>query len=356
MNSYSHKELKKLCNKLLISEGIGTEVAHEVAECLVQTSLRGVDSHGVRLLPHYLRAAKAGRINRNPKCSFNKTSETSGIYDADHTFGHASASFAIKEAISMADKSGSGFVVVKNSTHFSASAYYALQAAERDMIGISCTNTSSMMVPTRGKRPYLGTNAITFTFPVEGEDPICLDMATTQIAWNWVMKARQEGKKLNSSLGINKTGNTTNDPNEAIGLLPAGLYKGYGLGLVVEILTSILANQPYGPNITTMFDGDLTDKRYLSHFVGAIKISNFIDVNLFKVLLKNMVSEIRKEPPADPNLPILVAGDPEKSSMRKRLKEGIPIEDKTIREINKFINEYGLSNEFKLHPIIRTNE
>ncbi len=233
MNYYPHNKLKDICNKLLISAGIGDGIAKEVSECLIQTSLRGIDSHGIRLLPHYIRVAKSGRINKEPNCLFNKTSPTTGIYDADHTYGHAAASFAMKEAINLAENSGSGFVVVKNSTHFSASAYYALQASKQDMIGISCTNTSPMMVPTRGKRPYLGTNAITFSFPCEGESPICLDMATTQIAWNWVLKAREEKKKLELAVGINHKGVTTNDPNEAIGLLPTGLHKGYGLGMVV---------------------------------------------------------------------------------------------------------------------------
>ena len=348
MKYYPHKKLKDICNKLLISVGIGEEIAHEVAECLIQTSLRGVDSHGIRLLPHYIRVAKSGRMNKQPNCSFNKTSPTTGIYDADHTYGHAAASFAMKEAIDMAVSSGSGFVVVKNSTHFSASAYYALQASDQDMIGISCTNTSSMMVPTRGKRPFLGTNAITFSFPCEGESPVCLDMATTQIAWNWVLKARDVGKKLDLPWGINEKGDRTDEPNEAIGLLPAGLHKGYGLGLVVEILCGILSNQTYGPHVSSMFDGDLSNKRYLSHFVGAIKISNFIDIKLFKTLLKNMITELRNEPPIDTNMPILVAGDPEKISEKKRLKNGIPIESDTINEINEIIYQQGLPDKLSL--------
>ena len=106
MNYYPHKKLKDICNKLLISVGIGEEIAFEVAECLIQTSLRGVDSHGIRLLPHYIKVAKSGRINKEPNCSFNRTSATTGIYDADHTYGHAAASFAMKEAINMAEKSG----------------------------------------------------------------------------------------------------------------------------------------------------------------------------------------------------------------------------------------------------------
>ena len=155
----------------------------------------------------------------------------------------------------------------------------------------------------------------------------------------------KEGKKLDSPWGINKQGNTTDEPNEAIGLLPAGLHKGYGLGLVVEILCGILSNQTYGPHVSSMFDGDLSNKRYLSHFVGAIKISNFIDIKLFKALLKNMVTELRNEPPIDTDMPILVAGDPEKISEKKRLKSGIPIEGVIVDEINQIINQLGLKEK-----------
>ena len=97
MNYYPHHKLQDICNKLLISVGIQKAIAYEVAECLIQTSLRGVDSHGIRLLPHYIRVAESGRINKKANCSFNQTSPTSGIYDADHTYGHAAASFAMKK-------------------------------------------------------------------------------------------------------------------------------------------------------------------------------------------------------------------------------------------------------------------
>ena len=349
MKSYPHKELKNICNKLLLSTGIEKSIAQEVTDCLIQTSLRGVDSHGIRLLPHYIRVANSGRINKNSLCKFKQTSPTTGIYDADHTYGHAAASFAMNEAIKMADNSGSGFVVVKNSTHFSACAYYALKASENDMMGIASTSTSSMMVPTRGKRPYLGTNPISFSFPCEGESPVSLDMATTQVAWNRVLKAKDEGEALDFPWAINEFGDPTDNPKEAIGLLPAGLHKGYGLGLLVDILCSILANQPYGPHITSMFDGNLCNKRYLSHFLGAIKISNFIDIKVFKTLLKNMITEIRNEPPIDKDLPILVAGDKEKLSEEKRLKNGIPIESEIINEINEIIQQQGLSDIYLIH-------
>lgn len=345
MRFYPHEKLKVVCNKILSSLDIEASIAHEVAECLIETSLRGIDTHGINLLPHYVKVIRSGRINKKPKIRFNKKNITCGVLDADHTFGHAAASFAMKEAIKMSDEAGAGFVVVKNSTHFSACSYYSLQAARRDMIGISATNTDSIMIPTRGSKPYLGTNPISFAFPCKDEEPICLDMATTQVTWNKVKKAKIDGIDLDGAWAIDSKGTPTKNPQQAIGLSPVGLHKGYGLALVVEVLCSMLTDGPFGPYIPAMFGDSLSEKRYLSHFLGAIKISNFIDIDLFKTNIKKMVMELRSKPTLDTNLPILVAGDPEKIFEKKRLREGIPVEDYVVDQIKSIIEEQGLSEQ-----------
>ena len=166
---YPMARLKRVCFNILIGIGVRADVSHEVTNCLIETSLRGVDSHGINLLPHYINAVMAGRINPNPDFKFRKTSATSGILDADHSFGHAAGSLAMKKAIMMSERFGSGFVTVYNSSHFSACSYYSLQAARKDMIGIAATHTDSLMLSARGKRAFLGTNPISFTFLCEGE-------------------------------------------------------------------------------------------------------------------------------------------------------------------------------------------
>ena len=349
MKKYSQEKLRKLCTASLLKVGVNEDIVFDVSECLIETSLRGVDSHGIRLLPHYVRVVKSGRINPNPKLSFIQSSPTIGVLDADHTFGHYAASEAMKRAVDMAKEMGSGFVVVKNSNHFSASSYYALQAARNDMIGISATHSTSMAVPTRGIKPYLGTNALTFAFPCLDEDPICLDMATTQLSWNKILNSRKLGLKLDGKYAIDRDGKPTDDPEKACGLLPAGLHKGYGLGLVVEILCAMLSGGPYGPQLTRMFDEEtLSEKRNLSHFVGAINISGFIDITFFKQRIKELITELRNQPSINPDNPVMVAGDPEKHSMRDRIKNGIPISKETVDELNSMIKELALSEDLFL--------
>ena len=349
MKRYLVEKIRKLCTESLIKIGIDENIVFDVTECLIETSLRGVDSHGIRLLPHYVNVVKSGRINSNPSIKFEQNSPTTGIFDADHTFGHYAASEAMKKAIEMAKEMGSGFAVVKNSSHFSASSYYALQASRNDMIGISATHSTSMAVPTRGIKPYLGTNALTFAFPCLDEEPICLDMATTQISWNKVLNSKSLGIKLENRYATDKEGNTTADPEKARGLLPAGLHKGYGLGLVVEILCAMLSGGPYGPYLTRMFDEKtISEKRNLSHFVGAINISTFIDIDIFKSRIKTLITELRNQPSILHDEQVLVAGDPEKHSMRDRIKNGLPISKETIEELNTMAKELNLSNDLYL--------
>lgn len=324
------------------------DVAQEVTNCLIETSVRGIDSHGVNLLPHYVNAVLAGRINPNPKFRFKKTSDTTGLLDADDSFGHAAGSLAMKKAIEMSKTCGSGFVSVYNSTHFSACAYYSLQAARQNMIGIAATHTDSLMLSARGKRPFLGTNPISFTFPCEGEEPVCLDMATTQVTFNYIRMAIQKKEKMRRGLAVDKEGRVVIDPEKVAALLPMGDYKGYGLAFVVEILCSLLTNMPYGPYVTSMYKAPISQKRKLGHFFGAINIGKFVKISVFKKRTKQLITELRNEPPFDDNLPVLVPGDPEKKAQAFRSKNGIPLAKETVEKINEFIIGRNLSKQLLL--------
>ena len=162
-------KLQEFIKSVILKAGVRSDVAEYVAEGLVQTSLRGVDSHGIRLLPHYLNGVKGGRINPNPNYTFTRTAPSTGLFDADHTFGHAAGMEAAKRAIELATEAGTGHIAIYNSTHFGAAAYYALEIAKHDMIGMIFTNTDALVKTYAGKRPFLGNNPICFAAPCEYE-------------------------------------------------------------------------------------------------------------------------------------------------------------------------------------------
>lgn len=335
-------QLKSFIRQVLLKAKVRKDVAEYVAEGLVQTSARGVDSHGVRLLPHYLEGVKRGRINPSPNYKFKQTSASTGIFDADHTFGHAAGMEAAKRTIKLAKEAGSGHIAVYNSSHFGAAAYYALEIARHDMIGMSFTNTDALIQTYAGKSPFLGNNPICFTAPYKDQEPFCLDMATSIVTFNKIRQWRQDGARAPRGVGADKHGVGTTDPNKISMLLPIGEYKGYGLSMMVEILCSLLTGMPYGPHIPKMFEAPMNKKRFLGHFISAIRIDCFQDKEIFKGRLYKMIEELRREPAFDKNVPIQVAGDPEKNIFEQRKNTGIPFDDKLLKIFK------GISKEYKI--------
>ena len=338
--------LRNFVRMTLLKAGVREDVAQYVTRGLIQTSMRGVDSHGIRLLPHYLEGVKKGRLNPNPDYKFKKTSHSTGILDADHTFGHAAGIEAAKKAVQLAGEAGTGHVAVYNSSHFGAAAYYALEIAKHDMIGMSFTNTDALIKTHAGKRPFLGNNPISFAAPCEDEDPFCLDMATSILTFNKIRQLADEGRQAPAGVGANSEGCETTDPKDITMLLPVSGYKGYGLSMMVEILCSMFTGMPYGPHIPKMFEAPMDRKRYLGHFVSATRIDCFQDKNVFKARLSAMMREIRSEPRFDKNVPIQVAGDPEKKTARERKAKGIPVNKGLMKVFEGIRKEYSVSADF----------
>jgi ureidoglycolate dehydrogenase (NAD+) len=338
----SGENLKKAFLQTLAAVKVDQTVAHHVVEGLVSTSLRGVDSHGIRLFPHYVKVVKAGRVNGHPQYQFHKGGESVGRLDADHTYGHAAGAEAMKYTMDMAQKNGAGAVAVFNSSHFGAAAYCGLMAAERDMIGISLTHADALMLSTHGIRAFFGTNPICVTAPVEGEGPFCLDMATSIVTWNKVKMHRERNQPLPPGIAADAKGHITTDANAAQSVLPIGDYKGFGLSMVVDILCALLSGMPFGREITSMYLTPLDQKRYLGQFYMALDIAQFQDVKVFKSRLKKYMDELRREPAQDPAKPVLVPGDPEKMAFQKRSKEGIPLTPAEFEALAAACRENGI--------------
>lgn len=318
--------------ELLVDKSVSPEVAKYVADGLIQTSLRGIDSHGINLLPHYLKAVEAGRINKNPDISVIKKSASVAVIDADHAFGHHVGSIAIQTAVKLAKETGVGAVSVKNSTHFGAAAFFALQACQQGCIGLAFTNGDSLVKLYNSKEIFFGTNPICFTAPLKTEDPFCLDMATSQVAWNKVLNYRRNGLKLENGWAYDVNGFETVNAQEASSLMSIGKYKGYGLAMMVDILCAVLVGGIISKDLLPMHNSPIAAKRKVSHFFMAIDIAKFNNVSTFKASLQSIVDRIRsceKSGLED----VMVAGDPEKKNYKKRIKDGIPVDDDKFDEL-----------------------
>jgi ureidoglycolate dehydrogenase (NAD+) len=322
-----------LVEKAFDRAGLAMESRRHVVAAMVETSLRGVDSHGIQLFPHYMRALKAGRINARPAIQVERSRPSSVLIEADHAFGHHAGSFAIERCGELARDTGVGLAAVRNSTHFGAAAYFALQAARDGNLGFAFTNADALVRAANSSSPVFGTNPICMTAPMEGEEPFCLDMATSRVSWNKVLIHRRAKEPLPAGWAADAAGRPTSDSEAASMLEPIGDYKGFGLGMMVEILCGVLSGGPFARDILPMYRAPIEVRRSISHFFAVIRIDSFAEPATFRRRLSDLAQSIRSIEPAPGSPQVMVPGDPEKAQYAQRLRHGIPVDSAKWEEL-----------------------
>lgn len=301
-----------------------TDDARELAESLVQTSLWGIDSHGIARLPHYMERLRRGSIKARPQIVVKETGASTAQVHGDQGQGIVVGHRAARLAVDMARKSGIAAVGVSDSSHCGAMAIYTRPAAREGMIAIAFTHSDSMAAPFGGTRAFFGTNPISIAFPRAGHEPACLDMATTSIPFNRVVNARREGHPLPEGVAYDAEGKLTTDAVATRSLLPLGGpefgYKGYGLALMIDLLCGPLNGNPYGPTISGMFT-EMDAPRRLGAFFLMIDPARFAGGGLLATTVNTVASALADEPGA-PKMP----GDPELTEEKIRRIEGVPVE------------------------------
>ncbi len=339
-----HNVVERFVREVLVNAGVTESVAKETAEGLVMASVRGVDSHGIRLLPHYIEELEAGRINPDPEFDFEQTALAVGQFDADHTYGISAGIRAMRHAIEIADDAGVGHVSVKNSTHNGMMAYFGLAAARQGKIGIATTHTSANTRPPNGVRPFFGSNPICVAAPMKEEGPFCYDAATSAITFNEVRKHQDADNQLPRDVAADEQGYPTRNPNEAVQLLPLGGYKGFGLSMVVELFNGLLSGMDVGRDVSEMYGEDISNRRNLGHYYAAFDIDAFVDSDEFKHRLQDLAEQIRNEPRRDEETPNHVPGDPEKEAKKLRETQGIPIPEHDLEQFDELAKKYGVES------------
>lgn len=334
--------VERFVRGVLISTGVNEDVARDTADGLVMASVRGVDSHGIRLLPHYIEELEAGRINPYPEFGFDRKAPAVGQFDADHTYGIAAGVRAMDRAVELAKDAGVGHVSVKNSTHNGMMAYFGLKAAREEMIGVATTHTSANTRPPNGVRPFFGSNPICVAAPMVDEEPFCYDAATSAITFNEVRKQQDAGGQLPRNVAADDSGVPTRDPEEAVQLLPLGGYKGFGLSMVVDMFNGLLSGMPVGRDVSEMYGEDISNRRNLGHYYAAFRIDAFVDVEEFKRRLQELAEDVRNEPRRDQETPNYVPGDPEKNSRNERMEKGIPVPKRDLEQFNTLASKYDV--------------
>ena len=327
-----HEALCDFCARLLRAVGFADDDARCVADMLVATDLRGIDSHGVARLPHYIRRVQGGSITARPKMQLRRLGAAVARLDGDNGLGHLVMRRAAMAAIDLAKETGAGWVAVRNSSHCGALALYGLPIADAGMIGFVFTHANPMVLPHGAKnQAFCGTNPVCITAPRASAGvgdgatgALCLDMATSKVTWNTVVNAATEGAALQPGWAVDADGYDTSDAARAAFVRPMGEYKGSGLGLMVDVLCALLSDAPYGPDIPKMY-GDAAEPRQLGGLVGAIDIGRFVPLGRFQSRVSEFVERWCALPPAEPGGQVLYPGQPELITRGRRLQDGIPL-------------------------------
>lgn len=332
--------LQKWIESILLAAGYGVTPSRLTAEGLVLASLRGVDSHGVQLLPHYVKALAAGRIEPDPEMTFERTASSCGVLDAGHGLGFSAGVEAVRWAREMAQETGFGAVSVRQSTHGGMLAYYTLPPARDGFLALAVTNTTPRLIPDGASRAFFGTNPLCYAVPMAKEDPLCFDSATTQITGNKIKLHRRLDKLLPVDTATDIHGISTCDPHKAELLRPFGGYKGMGIAMLVDILCGVLTGMPNGDQVSQMYGQDISGRRNLGQFFLVCDLARFRPAGAVAQELQEEVTRLRAL--GQEHSMVLAPGDPEKQAHAERIRDGIPIPQEILKTLNSAASSVGV--------------
>jgi L-2-hydroxycarboxylate dehydrogenase (NAD+) len=348
--------LENFMRDVFIGLGVKKEDAEIIANVLITSDLRGIESHGIQRLKMYYDRIKEGIYEVNTKIDVLKDGPTTAVLDGNCGMGHVIAYKAMKMAIEKAKNYGLGAVAVRNSTHFGIAGYYSLMATKEGMIGISLTNARPSIPPTFGCEPMLGTNPLTVGAPTDEIFPFVIDCATSIIQRGKVEVYDRIHEPLPENTVIDDEGDILTDPHQVLdlmlkrkaALLPLGGkgeetagYKGYGYATVVELLSTALQDGIYLRD-TLGIKEDGQKRLKVGHFFLVINPEYFLGLNSFKKTAGNIMRDLRSSRKIPGEARIYTAGEKEFFTNNERKKKGIPLNKSLQNDIKIMQKELGL--------------
>src|SRR2546428_8865160 len=322
-------------------------------DVLVLADLRGVDSHGVARLGRYVSGLKEGYMRPTDQSRVVRETQATALIDGGQSLGQVVGKKGMDLAIKKARDTAVGVVAVRNSNHYGIAGFYSLMDLEHNLIGISTTNAGPLVVPTFGRTSILGTNPISLAAPALKEKAFVLDMATSTVPRGKVEVYNRLGKPMPHGWAVAQTGRSSTDPNRVLtalanrlggGLLPLGGegedlggHKGYGLALMVDVLSGVLSGAATGLQVYA------DEKRpNVGHFFMALDPAAFRPLDEFRRDMDRLARELKDSPKPQGQERIYVHGEKSFVRMEKFRKEAIPLDPKVVENLKKIGADLGI--------------
>ena len=335
------KELQEFMAKVF--EGLGMPAADAAleAEVLVWANLRGTDSHGVQRIAEYSRQVDNGNMNTRPEIRVEKETPAVLLIDGDWAFGPVVTVFAVEKVVVRAREMGIGWALIRNTTHQGAMGYYTELMARENMAGIAVVCNPPNMAPTGARVPGVHNSPISIAVPGKERRPINLDMATSVAAGGKLQVAIDKGASIPQEWALDKEGKPTTDPKQCGALRPTGDYKGYGLALMFECLSSLMVGNPILTSI--LLNENPVRSGTQNSFIAAIDIGFFTEIEAYRENVDKVVGALKDLPRAEEADEIFVPGEKEDRMHEERVVEGIPLPAGTVEKLKIAAERFGLA-------------
>ena len=335
---FPYETLEAFGLKLLATTPISQEEAATLIKVLLDTNLRGLDTHGINMLPFYVKRYK--NIEHRP-ITVAEDKGAGCIIDGGNHTGQMTSMFALKKAMEKADKFGIGLALVKESCHNGAVGYYASLAAEAGYIALSTTTVMPLLAPWGGLEPFVGNNPYAIGYPYK-EMPIVLDVSNSVTARQKIFSYAREGWQLPDGWAMDKEGNPTNDPQEAINglLMPVGGHKGAGLALMIDLILGTLAGGTYARSICA---NTVPDKaQHIAHMIFVMNPDFYMSREALDAHTEQYVKDFRNVRKKADVEQLLLPGELEWQRIQDRKANGIPVSTAILKELNAFAESLGV--------------
>lgn len=342
--NYTVDSLREFGTQIMQRVGMSQADAELLLENLLLSDMRGIRSHGLTKIAGYVTRIERGVTD--PAAQPVLTMDQGAVFSVDGQNGMGSTIgiFTMDECVRRAETFGVSFATVNHASHYGFGGFYAMRAAEKNMIGFSICNSPALVAPFGGATSMLGTNPMSVALPSGKHPDLVLDMATSTVAKGKIALALKEGKPIPDSWALDAEGKPTTDAAAAnVGALtPLGGAKGYALALIIDVICSCLAGGNDSRGIPRMFE-DPREPSGVGYFMGAIDIGKFLDVETFKARADAMYDELKAAPTAPGFQEIMIPGEIESRLAEKSLAEGIAINAATEREFREMAEKYQVS-------------
>ena len=335
------EQLQTFVEDALHVVGIPRDDSKIAARCLVRANLRGVEGKGIRQLGRAVSMIRAGMISAHPDIRIVGAAESTGLVDADYALGHVAATRAMEIAVQKAKRSGFSVVSVRHTNDFGMAANYAMLALESNCIGMVMTNTTPLVAPWGGTTRMLGTNPICISIPARTKAPIVFDAATSTVSRSEIELYSESSQSIPSTWAFSISGEPTTNTSSALEgvLTPLGGYKGFGLALVIDLLTGTLSGMASGPEVR---GNSSTYKSSIGQFFASIDLEAFGDPVPFMRKVDELIEDIKTSPLRDGFQEILLPGEHAHRTEQLRMRTGIPLSTNLWEELTMLAEHLGV--------------